>query len=179
MKQNKKPTYQELEEEIEGLKSGKVFYRTFLITSIIISTFLFIWTTMVDLDNQQLKSQLSNTEGKNYSCNFVGAIKLEDNRICEDENKTICSNKYLGFCFDNSSEDYKYDLINKEYNSTNFNIVSKIKYMEENDIKIYGLSTCPACKKQLSEFGKYSSILFLEKLFINCDKVNDKLSPKS
>jgi hypothetical protein len=76
---NRKSTYQEL-------KQKEINWKSFAISLAIVS---FLVISFVELENQQLKSQLNNTEGKNYSCDFVGAIKPEDNRVCEDENVSV------------------------------------------------------------------------------------------
>jgi hypothetical protein len=156
----KKQTYQELER------------RNYLLIIFIIGIIItFYFYNDISLRNDELKSQLNSTEGKNYSCDFVGAIKPEDNRVCEDE--TICSDTYLGFCFNKSSAFYKSDLINEECNEENFEIVSTIKFMEENNIKMYVSSTCPACKQQLQQFRDYQFALATKKLVIFCDMVKD------
>jgi hypothetical protein len=76
----KKPTYQELEEERDA----------YVISLIILFAFFsicFIFVCMIFNNSvEYYKSQLNLTEGKNCSCDFVGAIKPEDNRICEEEN---------------------------------------------------------------------------------------------
>lgn len=89
------------------------------------------------------------------------------------EEKTGCNNIYLGFCFDTLSEFYKKDLIKEECNEENFEIVSTIKFMEENNIKMYVSSTCPVCKQQLQQFGDYQFALATKELVIFCDKVKD------
>jgi hypothetical protein len=82
----KKPTYQELEESRNYWRAFVIlFICLFLIAGIIAGSIFETKYYNLQSKNQQLKSQLNNTEGKNYSCDFVGAIKPEDNRICEDE----------------------------------------------------------------------------------------------
>ena len=39
-----------------------------------------------------------------------------------------------------------------------------------NKINIYGLSTCPHCQNQLSEFGKYADVVLEKEIFVFCDK---------
>jgi hypothetical protein len=82
---NNKPTYQELESKIDFYE-GELLISKILLAVIIILGICFSLYYLFSVDyNQQLKSQLNITEGKNYSCDFVGAIKPEDTRVCEDE----------------------------------------------------------------------------------------------
>ena len=46
-------------------------------------------------------------------------------------------------------------------------------YMKDNNIIIYGLSTCSWCEKQLEEFAEYQSDVLDEGLFIHCDLIQD------
>jgi len=63
-------------------------------------------------------------------------------------------------------ETFKEDIIIKE----------TIIFMEENNLTIYGLTTCPWCKKQFEEFRNYSDELLNKELFIYCDVKPEKCS---
>ena len=61
-------------------------------------------------------------------------------------------------------------------NSSSSNNVSSediMTYMKENNIVIYGLSTCSWCEKQLEEFKPYQIELADEGLFVLCDLTQD------
>lgn len=87
---NKKPTYKELEQD-------KIFWKVLAVVFICLSIYLFVYLEVtyrkaynLEIENNELKLQLNQTEGKNYSCNFVGAIKPEDTRNCGDEFEYPC-----------------------------------------------------------------------------------------
>ncbi len=46
-------------------------------------------------------------------------------------------------------------------------------YMKDNNIIIYGVSTCSGCKKQLEEFKPYQTDVIDEGLFVICDLTQD------
>ncbi len=48
-----------------------------------------------------------------------------------------------------------------------------ITHMQDNNIIIYGYSTCSYCKKQLEEFAEYQSNVLDEGLFVICDLTQD------
>jgi hypothetical protein len=106
---------------------------------------------------------------KEYKIEINNSIKDYSMEVCNKD----CNDVYLGICFDNSSKYYMCNLIDEQCNVNDFELVNKIKYFENNNIKIYGLSTCPHCQNQLSDFGKYSSVVLEKGLFVFCDKVND------
>lgn len=85
MKQAKKPTYKELREENYELRDTGMFWRVFAIIFIICFLTSYSFAIHFFIEKEELKLQLNQTEGKNYSCDFVGAIKPEDTRNCEDE----------------------------------------------------------------------------------------------
>jgi len=64
--------------------------------------------------------------------------------------------------------------LGKNYNLDNLVIPQVIDYMKDNNITIYGLTTCPHCKRQYEEFGDFGGQLLLENLYIYCDKVEDE-----
>ena len=64
---------------------------------------------------------------------------------------------------------------NDTLNSSSNNVSSEdtITYMKDNNIIIYGSSTCPYCKKQLEEFAEFQSDVLDEGLYIYCDLTQD------
>ena len=48
-----------------------------------------------------------------------------------------------------------------------------ITYMKDNNIIIYGSSTCSYCKKQLKEFEPYQEEVIDEGLYVFCDLTQD------
>jgi len=105
------------------------------------------------------------SQGENNKINEIN-YSME---VCNED----CNNVYLGMCLDNSSKFYMCNLIDEKCDKTDFELVNKIKYFEDNKINIYGLSTCPHCINQLSEFGKYNESVLEKEIFVFCDKVNN------
>jgi hypothetical protein len=112
---NKKLTYKELEKKNRKLKYKELRQSIlFVIVSIFCLTVLILYLDNKENDNQQLKYQLNNTEGKNYSFDFVGAIKPEDTRNCEDKKIEKPKEEEVDY---HSSE----ELFCEHYNGTYFN----------------------------------------------------------
>lgn len=87
MKQTKKPTYKELELNLVGMEYDNrelLIWVTVFLILLILSVIAIVYLSR---ENYKMRLQLNQTEGKNYSCDFVGAIKPEDNRNCEDESE--------------------------------------------------------------------------------------------
>ena len=57
--------------------------------------------------------------------------------------------------------------------SDEFDNKDMIIYMVENNITIYGSSTCSYCKKQLNEFEPYQDEAINEGVFVFCDVTQD------
>ena len=64
---------------------------------------------------------------------------------------------------------------NDTLNSSSDNLSSEdmITYMKDNNIIIYGSSTCSYCKKQLEEFEPYHEEVVDEGLYVFCDLTQD------
>ncbi|MFA5395270.1 MAG: hypothetical protein WC346_04550 [Methanogenium sp.] len=84
-------------------------------------------------------------------------------------NNQGCEDNYLGICYDEDSLFYKCNLIDGFCNKDDADLVDIIKYLEENNIRIYGLTTCPHCKDEFSEFGKYGQSVLDRGIFTFCD----------
>jgi len=95
-------------------------------------------------------------------------LAIESEKNCEEIETVDCSNVFLGVCFDSESLYYKCDIIKQECNVITWERVSVIKYLQENDIKIYGTKRCIWCERQIEEFGQFKEYVS-ENLFIDCD----------
>jgi hypothetical protein len=74
-----------------------------------------------------------------------------------------CGESYLGVCLD---EDM--------CRINDYEIVTTIKWLEENNIKIYGKTGCGWCTKQLNEFGDFQDSIKELGLYIDCADSNNK-----
>ncbi len=63
--------------------------------------------------------------------------------------------------------------LNKNSSERNSGVEEVMDYMKENNIVIYGLSTCGWCEKLLKEFKPYQEKVIEEGLFIHCDLTQD------
>lgn len=80
-----------------------------------------------------------------------------------------CENNYLGICYDEDSSYYGCNLIDEVCDQSDFELVSKIKILEDNNITIYGATSCSWCQKEYSEFGKYGQSVLDRGIFTFCD----------
>jgi hypothetical protein len=80
-----------------------------------------------------------------------------------------CNQVYLGMCLDEENKFYGCNLIDEECNVEDLMLVKRIKYLEDNNIQIYGSSQCPYCNKEYEEFGKYGLSVKERGLFFFCD----------
>ena len=98
------------------------------------------------------------------------SVYHEDSAIKEFPSDAVCSNTYLSLCYDPSNLAYGCNMEDKTCDEDEFKLATVIRVMQEYDIKIYGATWCPACKKQLEEFGKYQNYLLENGIFVYCDK---------
>lgn len=73
----KRLTYKELEQERNDYIIGIIILFAFF--SVCFTFICIIFNNSIEM----YKLQLNKTEGKNYSCDFVGPIKSQDTRTCE------------------------------------------------------------------------------------------------
>ena len=81
-----------------------------------------------------------------------------------------CKDAYLGVCFDNSSKFYMADMVNHESNIDTWNAAVALRFLEENNIQIWGRSDCYWCNEQLKEFGQFRNYTESSQIFLDCSK---------
>lgn len=98
---------------------------------------------------------------------FVAFVIFADDKenICMRDK---CNNLYLGVCFDENSSFYMCNTEKEQCSLIDWDIVNTIKFMEDNNLVIYGVSGCGWCKKQLEEFNEFSEYLKSSGLYIDC-----------
>jgi len=82
---------------------------------------------------------------------------------------TICEQTYLGFCSNETNPAFGCNMETEICNEEELMLVTFINFLEVQNIKIYGSTTCPVCKKQLEDFGEYGNYLINQGIFIYCD----------
>ncbi len=86
---------------------------------------------------------------------------------CVGEEKS-CNDIYLGVCLDDNSPFYLCNVDVDMCRQDDYAIVTTIKYMEENNVVIYGSSRCGYCQKQLEEFNDFVDFLYEKELYVDC-----------
>ena len=130
--------------------SGEKRLSNFMLWRTAYSEIMFIdkmWPDMTKDDVTNIIKEYNNYQGDTHECNQV----------------------YLGMCLDEENKFYGCNLIDEECNVEDLMLVKRIKYLEDNNIQIYGSSQCPYCNKEYEEFGKYGLSVKERGLFFFCD----------
>ncbi len=96
-------------------------------------------------------------------------ITFGDKSENEFPSDAVCNDIYLGFCYNQSSPAFSCNMETKTCNDYEFKLATLIGLMEQENIKIYGTTTCPVCKKQLKDFSPHEDYLIQRGIFIYCD----------
>ncbi len=93
----------------------------------------------------------------------------ENSDVYEFPSNTACVQTYLELCSNQSDPAFGCNMETKTCNKEELILVTFISRLEEQNIKIYGATWCPACKKQLEDFGIYKDYLIERGIFVYCD----------
>jgi len=118
-------------------------------------------------------TKLANEKG--WDIISIVNIETGENKIMDMFTKNEKCNKiYAGVCFDKESPFYKCNIKEESCDSDDWVSALTMKFMEENNIVIYGSSSCGWCKKQKEEFGNLIDYLDLNSLYVDCANPSNK-----